>query len=118
MTDVQATAKAPALPTEGIKYPECAKNHVENNLDLIVPYLYLGDIGAAYDSKGLKDLNITHMLTIEDNPVNEDKYQDLEKYKFKKLADHQYSNILEVMEECLEFIHEAVSQEKNILVHW
>lgn len=127
MVDVkEATVpkNAPKLPSEGINYPK-KKTSPEtpdgsrelNNLDLIIPYLYLGDIGAAYDSKLHKELNITHMLTIEDNPINEDKYQDLENYKYKKLADHQFSNILEVMEECLEFIDEAVSQKKNILVH-
>lgn len=114
----------PDLPQTGFKYPVnkkseefCQANELPNLLDLIIPNLYLGDVSAAYDIPNLKRLDITHVLSIEDNSLDIEQYKHFEKYKFKKLADHQFSNILEVFEECLQFIDEAIKDEKNILVH-
>lgn len=90
----------------------------KNDMDLIIPNLYLGDISAAHDIEKLKGLNITHVLTIEDNSLDASVYKHFDKYKFKKLADHQFSDILGVFEECLAFIDEAIKESNNILVHW
>lgn len=89
----------------------------KNDMDLIIPNLYLGDISAAHDVEKLKSLNITHVLTIEDNSLDSSVYKKFDKYKFKKLADHQFSDILAVFEECLTFIDEAIKEGNNILVH-
>ena len=110
MTEI-ATEVIPPVPL--VLKPDA----LENDLDLIIPNLYLGNITAAHDSNRLKELNITHMLTIEDRELDVEKYEHLEKYKFKQLADFQFSNILEVMEECIEFIDEAIKESKNVLVH-
>ncbi len=102
--------KPPEEPTKVTLYPK-------NDLDLIIPNLYLGNVSAAKDNELLKNLNITHVLTIEDRSLDSSQYKVLEKYKFKKLADMHNCNILEVLEECLEFIDEAIKESKNILVH-
>ncbi len=115
MSEIQKTEVAAPPPTNSnVKRPTDAEL---NDLDLIIPNVYLGNISAAKDPERLKQLNITHVLTIEDTELDFELYKSLEKYKFKRLADHQYANILEVLEECLEFIDEAVRESKNILVH-
>ncbi|RNA04839.1 dual specificity phosphatase 12-like isoform X1 [Brachionus plicatilis] len=73
-----------------------------SKINLIIPHLYLGDISAAYDTQLLSDLNITHVLTIEDNELDLKNQKKLEKYKFKKMADHPFVNLLDELDECLE----------------
>ena len=104
-------------PQLRIKKAAKVKLDPENDLNFIIPNLYLGSVSAAYDHELLKNLNITHVLTIEDRGLDCSHYKVLEKYKFKQLADMQNCNILDVLEECLEFIDDAVRESKNILVH-
>lgn len=88
------------------------------NINQIIPHLYLGDITSAFDTQLLSDLNITHVLTIADDKLDFDSFKTLEKYKFKKMLDHPFVNLLDELEECLDFIDDAIQNSKNILVHW
>ena len=119
-TDVPPLPKIvyPVTPILTADEPFSILTQTKNEIDLIIPNLYLGELAAANDISKLKELNITHVLTIEDNPLDAKVFKHFEKYKFKQLADHQYSDILGVMEECLMFIDEAINEDKNILVHW
>ncbi len=128
LLESSTTPKPPPLPSKLLKTTEtyCFNKNVNNNicdlneLDLIRPNLYLGSLKAANDLTTLKKLNITHVLTIEENPLEDHLLEKLgvDKYKFKKLADSPYCNILQILNECIDFIDDAVMQSKNILVHW
>ncbi len=74
-------------------------------LQLIIPNLYLGGLSAFNDINLLKQLKITHVLSFE-NPID------------PFFPDDEFSNILEILEECIEFINDAIIKEANIFVHW
>ena len=87
------------------------------DIDQIAPYLFLGRLEAAEDIDLLKVYGITHILTVEDKclkPEIQTKYT----YNFKKLADDPESNLLEILEECIEFIDSALVKKTGIIVHW
>lgn len=87
------------------------------DIDQIAPFLFLGRAKAAENVELLEVFNITHILTVEDTCI-EPKIQAKYKYKFKKLADDPDSNLLEILEECIEFIDSAIENKTRILVHW
>jgi hypothetical protein len=85
-------------------------------LQLIIPNLYLGGLSAFNDIDLLKELKITHVLSFE-NPIDPNvQKQFICKSKF--FPDDEFSNILEILEECIEFINDAIIKEANIFVHW
>ena len=88
------------------------------DLNQIEPFLFLGSLEAATNVELLKKLNITHVLTVEDHPLEPEVQKHFTAYKFKQLYDHPYSNILDILEECVEFVESAVSQNTGVLVHW
>jgi hypothetical protein len=87
------------------------------DLNLILPKLYLGSVEAARNLDLLKHLNISHILTIEDNSLDGSLTKHFE-YKYIKLSDLPSSNILAILEECFEFIDNAIENSSGILVHW
>ena len=90
---------------------------VNNKINQIRPNLFLGSVEAAYDVENLKKLNITHILTIEDNvldPAVSSKFT----YKFVNLPDLMYSDIISQFEECIAFIESAINKPSGVLVHW
>ena len=88
-----------------------------NPVDLIAPNLYLGGIDIANNADKLKELKITHILTIEDASIDV-QIQKRMVYKFKLLSDNPYSNILDILDECVQFIDTAIQGSNNVLVHW
>jgi hypothetical protein len=87
------------------------------DIDQIAPYLFLGRLEAAENIDLLKVYGITHILTVKDEclkPEIQTKYT----YKFKKLADDPESNLLEILEECIEFIDSVLVKKTGIIVHW
>ena len=112
----QIASTIPDSPKPTTKVSILKKN--SDDLNLIIPHLYLGNITAANNVELLKELNITRVLTIEDNELGFEHFKTLEKYKFKQLSDHPMANILDELEDCLEFIDDAIQNSKNILVHW
>ena len=87
------------------------------DLDMIKPNLYIGCLEAANNVDNLKKLNISHILTLEDYPI-EPANQKHFTYKFKKLSDHPHSDILDMFDECIEFIDSAIQNNTGILIHW
>lgn len=87
------------------------------DLDLISPYLYIGCYETACNVDYLKSLNITHILSIEDRPLKVE-IQKQFTYKYKKLSDFPSSDLLDVLEECIDFIDSPVKNSNGILVHW
>ena len=96
------------------------QNFILENEDLnqIAPLLFLGSLEAAKNVELLKKLNITHVLTVEDHPLEPEIHKHFVEYKFKQIYDHPYSNILDIIEECVDFIENALKQNTGVLVHW
>jgi hypothetical protein len=87
------------------------------DLNQIAPQLFLGSLEAAKNVNLLKELNVTHVLTVEDHSLEPEIHKHFA-YKFKQIYDHPYSNILDILEECIEFIESAINKNTGILVHW
>ncbi|XP_045472735.1 dual specificity protein phosphatase MPK-4-like [Harmonia axyridis] len=87
------------------------------SVDLIEPNLYLGGLAAAKDKDTLKKLKISHIITIDTDPLPR---QIVEMkcltIKFIQLLDQPKENILSYFDETHSFIEEGVSK-GNVLVH-
>jgi protein-tyrosine phosphatase len=80
----------------------------------IVPQLYLGNIESAYNKHKLRDLGVTHVLSIfESLPPYPDRFQ----YKVVELPDLESSNLYEHFESAVAFIDGAVFGGTSCLVH-
>lgn len=78
--------------------------------------LYLGSVGAALTQPVMKELGITHILTVADNlnPMFPEEFM----YKTVSLLDSASSDLIGVLDECILFIEECLNQGGKILVHW
>ena len=81
----------------------------------VLERVYIGSIGAAMSKNKLKDLGITHVLTLIDkmNPMFPDEFV----YKCVSITDSAESDIVSEVDECLNFIKTAVNQGGKVLVH-
>lgn len=78
-------------------------------------YLFIGSRSASDDIELLKSLNITNVLQLLDFEIPlENPDIDLH-YLF--LQDHPDSNILEILPECIQYIHNCISDQRKVLVH-
>ncbi|CAM8932902.1 unnamed protein product [Rhodiola kirilowii] len=77
--------------------------------------LYLGSIGAAINRTLLKELNVTHVLTVTSS-VPPQFPQDFV-YKVIEVADKADTNLEQYFDECIDFIDEAKRQGGGVLVH-
>ncbi|CAF0715889.1 unnamed protein product [Brachionus calyciflorus] len=118
MTSESNNQSLPVAPNlNGLVLNYYHRSHLhKSDLNLIVPYLYLGSLEAAKNVDNLKKLDITHILTLMEDPLDE-KIRNSFTYKFKRLTDLPSSNILDILEECIEFIENAIDNSQNILVH-
>ena len=87
------------------------------DVSLIVPNLYLGSIEAACNTDYLKQLRITHILTLEDKQLDE-KFSREFIYKFIYVKDLPFYNLFSVFDECFKFIDEGTTSPCAILIHW
>ena len=74
----------------------------------IIPGLYLGSIGAAFNKKTLEGAGITHILTCAGNL--KPRYPDEYKYMLLPLQDSCNENIAKYFRQANEFIREALDQ--------
>ncbi|KAL4439104.1 hypothetical protein ABPG74_008879 [Tetrahymena malaccensis] len=82
----------------------------------IVPNLYLGSVGAALSKDVLVELNIKYVLTAMEEFKHP--FQDIiTEYKIIRIKDSKNENIINYFEESNEFIHKAISNNQNVLVH-
>ncbi|XAR54634.1 Phosphoprotein phosphatase [Bertholletia excelsa] len=77
--------------------------------------LYLGSIGAANNKTALKNLNITHILTVANSlpPAHPNDFT----YKLINIPDREDTNISLYFEEAFNFIDEAKTTGGGALVH-
>lgn len=78
-------------------------------------HLYLGSVGAAYNSQVLKNLQISHILTIcECLPP---KFPSEFDYKVVPVTDEPSTRLNKYFEEATDFIKKVIEEGKNVLVH-
>ncbi|KAL4489447.1 hypothetical protein ABPG72_002743 [Tetrahymena utriculariae] len=82
----------------------------------IIPNMYLGSVGAALSKDVLVELNIKYVLTAMEEFKHP--FQDIiTEYKIIRIKDSKNENIINYFEESNEFIHKAISNNQNVLVH-
>ncbi|CAK8563552.1 unnamed protein product [Lathyrus sativus] len=77
--------------------------------------LFLGSIGSAGNKVGLKNVNVTHVLTVAGKiaPAHPGDFV----YKVIDVADKEYTNLTQYFDGCFEFIDEAKKNGGCVLVH-
>ncbi|PRQ19585.1 putative phosphoric monoester hydrolase [Rosa chinensis] len=77
--------------------------------------LFLGSVGAAKNWKKLKDLNVTHMLTVANSLPP--KYPNHFVYKVLNVEDRITTDLRQHFNECFNYIEEAKTSGGGVLVH-
>ncbi|KAI5415965.1 dual specificity protein phosphatase 1 [Lathyrus oleraceus] len=77
--------------------------------------LFLGSIGSAGNKVGLKNVNVTHILTVAGKiaPAHPGDFV----YKVIDVADKEDTNLTQYFNDCFEFIDEAKKNGGYVLVH-
>ena len=89
----------------------------KSHMDLIRPHLYLSGIDAAADVELCQENGITHLLTLV-HDIDPDYFTTNAKQKTVEIWDVETANLLEVLEESLEFIRSSLDSGGTVLVHW
>ena len=124
----EKAAPPPPLPPNGLfstttTTPSITKRskrseQIDLDMDMIIPNLYLGSLEAAENHEQLKRMNITRILTLLETPLDDQVHRHF-KYLFKQVVDAHWSDLLSILDECIEFIHEGVATDSTgVLVHW
>lgn len=116
---VVSIPEAPKEPPGGIFFSpnNDIKSSQEVDVNMIVPNLYLGSLEAALDTEHLKKLNVTRILTVAESPLEPDFHKEFT-YLFKQVVDAPWSDLLSILDECVEFIHAGIAGSNGVLVHW
>ncbi|KAE9602120.1 putative phosphoric monoester hydrolase [Lupinus albus] len=77
--------------------------------------LFLGSLGASNNKDALKDLNVTHILTVAGTlaPAHPEDFV----YKIIQVADRDDVNIKQYFDECFTFIDDSKRCGEGVLVH-
>lgn len=91
------------------------ENDKEWDCGEIYPNIYLGSLQAALDETNIRKYNIRGILTV----ANQLKVEVPEGIQYLQIniADHPCSNILEIIDQSLEFIDSIILNDDRILVH-
>lgn len=81
----------------------------------ILPGLFLGSIGAAFDKEMLRKSKITYILCCCDGV--EPPFPKSFTYKILALEDKRSKDVAQFFEETANFIHDILSQKQKVLVH-
>lgn len=103
-------------------------------MDKIMPGIYVGSIRDSIDKEQLKKNNITHILSIHENPkeraievniFNKISLNSIQLFDFKNIkylcfvaGDNPSQDIKKFFKESIHFIHDARLNNGNVLVHW
>mmetsp|Transcript_36879 Transcript_36879/g.35611 ORF Transcript_36879/g.35611 Transcript_36879/m.35611 type:complete len:118 (-) Transcript_36879:176-529(-) len=88
---------------------------IGDEIDEILPQLYLSNIFGAENLDKLHELGITHILTVAEGL--KPKYEDKFVYKVIKIDDFHTQDIKQHFESCLRFIDENIENKNKVLVH-
>jgi hypothetical protein len=96
------------------------KNPIENDVDLIIPNLWLGNKIASHDENFIKSANIKYVVNITDgidNPFTYITYYHIP-IKDKKMCHISSRNVMyHYITNALQFIHNALNENVGVLVH-
>ncbi|KAL3882096.1 hypothetical protein ACJMK2_028467 [Sinanodonta woodiana] len=81
----------------------------------IIDGLYLGSLDATFNTTGLQEKGITHILTIDHRPLNATQ-TELFQYKYIHALDLEDTDLLSHFQECFDFINSA-RENGSVLVH-
>ena len=86
--------------------------------DAITDQLYVGSLSSAQDIFGLAAHEITNVLTVARGLDVFEHGKPCEIIHFQvDILDHPSANILEVMEDCVGFVHDSIERGERVLVH-
>lgn len=89
----------------------------DNEIDLICPNIYLGSLLGAQETEQLRKTGITHVLTVAESPLDWSERSSFI-YLYKQLVDAPWSDLLCILNECIEFIRVGSQEPNRVLVHW
>ena len=95
-----------------IKYSNIFSSKFEANM--IIENLYLGNIDSSYDYAELKNIGITHVVSVLQGYIPP--YPDDFNYLVVNALDDENTNLKDVFDEAIEFIDEGIENGK-VLVH-
>ncbi|KAK9933482.1 hypothetical protein M0R45_020679 [Rubus argutus] len=90
----------------------CKEDNVPSKIE---EGLFLGSIGAAHNKDELKNLNITHILTVASSLAPA--YPNEFVYKVLNVMDKESTNLIQHFDECFNYIEEAKRSGGDVLVH-
>ncbi|CAH1261533.1 dual specificity protein phosphatase 10-like [Branchiostoma lanceolatum] len=102
----------------GVPVEECETPDIDSEPpSLVLPFMYLGNERDAADIRTLLRLNIGYILNVTSHiPLHHEGFCGI-KYKRLPATDSQHQNLLQYFEEAFEFIDEARSSGRNLLIH-
>jgi len=104
----------PVVPvTTQYETPPCCVN---DDINLVVPHLYIGNERAAVDKDLLASLNITHIVNISGD-ITSSSVSDNIKCFIVKLNDSVFESLDDAFWEAVTFTKNAIDNESNVLVH-
>jgi len=89
--------------------------HVYNDIDEILPRLYLGNQKASRQKDTLRERNIESVLCIGTGLTTY--FPDDFEYKHISIDDDASENILEHFESCIDFIERSLNENRAVFVH-
>ncbi|XP_015179197.1 PREDICTED: dual specificity protein phosphatase 12-like isoform X1 [Polistes dominula] len=90
-----------------------------SSFDEVEPNLFLGNLTAATDVEWLKEINMTHILTVDSCPLPRKIQERLPNLiiKYIQITDMPSEDLLTHLEDSYEFINQALESKGRILVH-
>lgn len=96
-----------------IKYYSNNRNIFEANE--IIKGVYLGNINSVYDIEKLKNIGITHVISVIGGFIPP--YPEDFKYLVINALDTQYTNLIDNFDTANDFIDDAIMDDSKILIH-
>ncbi|PAA82275.1 hypothetical protein BOX15_Mlig010338g2, partial [Macrostomum lignano] len=89
------------------------------SMDQVIPGLWLGGRNAAKNAQVLRSRRVSRVLTVDDLNLPDRLLEQFDDgaHRFVRLEDHARENLLDRLQECLQFIGEALEGGHNVLVH-
>jgi hypothetical protein len=87
-----------------------------NNVTLVLPKVYIGNIKHNIDLSLIENASITHILTLSNETIDFTNKNELE-FINKLVYDHDSFEIFEIFNDCFKFIDVATTSEHSLLIN-
>ncbi|XP_065674971.1 dual specificity protein phosphatase 22 [Hydra vulgaris] len=88
-----------------------------NGMNKVLPGLFIGSLEDSQDENQIKSNNITHILSLLDEPPELKPFLQNLKCKSIIIQNLPGQNMMQYFHECIAFIHRGRLSEGNVLVH-